>query len=82
MLLRDFDQTGEIAGHADLVHTKNRPGLRANGCLNQGRVDVVGLRVDINEDGKSPAIAHTVGGCNIGVADSNHFIAKTHSRGK
>ena len=82
MLLRDFDQAAKIAGHADLMHAKYRPGLRTNGCLNQGRVHVIGSRINIDEDGKRSAIAHAVGGRDVGMADGNYLVTKAHPSGE
>ena len=79
MPLGNLNQTFEIAGHTDLMHTKDCARLRTDRRLNQGGVDVVCLWIDIYENGQGSAITHTVCGRDEGVADGDNFVTKPDS---
>jgi hypothetical protein len=82
MLCRGKGNTVEIARHSHLVHAKNGSGHRADGCLDEIGIDVEGVRIYVHEYRDCLAVTNAVGGCDIRMADSDHFVPRTDARSK
>ena len=74
----DIQNSGQVAGHARLVHQKDRFGSRSYGRFNQVRIDVLSARINIHEDWTSAAVANRIGSRNERMAHRDDFIAGTY----
>src|SRR5215472_9642881 len=72
--IADREQSSQVARHADLVHGEYGSGPRGHRLLHPVRIDVIGIRVDIDKDRGRAAISDAVGGCNKRVARGDDFV--------
>src|SRR5690606_8284993 len=77
--LPDCNYGREVAGHAELVNAEDRPGARRDCRLDQIGIDVVAIRLDVDEDGNSPTVADRIRGRDEGVTDGDDLVAGLHA---
>ena len=82
VLLRDRDDGREVGRHAHLVNQKDRLRFRRDCSFDQGRVHVVGRRIDVDEHRLGAAIADRVSRRDVGVRHGDDFIALADARHK
>ena len=77
----DRHDGGEIAGQAHLVNHQDGLGLFGDRRFDQRRVNVVGVRIDIDEHRRRAAVEHDVGRGDVRMADRDYFIARADAGG-
>src|SRR5574342_790043 len=71
----------QIGGQAHLMDWHDRPGLRSDGLLDRIGIDVVGVRVDVNEyRGSSPVNDGICGGAK-GKTGANYLVTRLERQG-
>src|SRR5438105_15929266 len=68
----------EITRHPDLVNAENRTCSLVDFLLDECRIDIESPGLDVDKNGLRPAVNDAVGSCNKGMADGDHFIARSH----
>lgn len=79
-LLRDGVDPVHVRTQATHVYRDDRLGTRRDGLLNEVRVQVVGVGVDVHEDRRGVAFQYGGGGGDEGVGRHNHLIAFANAR--
>ena len=69
----------QIARQSHLVDDQQCTRLLGDRRLDKSRVDVVGVRLDVDEDRRSAAVADAVGGGDVRVTDRDNLIARLHA---
>lgn len=69
-----------ICGETDLMHGHDGAHARRNFFFQQLRIDVVGARVNINENRRGARVQNAVGGGNETVGRDQHFVAGTDAQ--
>ena len=74
----DRNERCEIAGHPHLVDHYDRARAGRDRFGHAVRIDVVGVRIDVDEDGGRTAISNAIGGRDKGMAGRDHLVTRTN----
>ncbi len=74
-------QCGHVSAVAEEVHGHERHGARTRRAGHGGRIETVGVGIDVGEDGSRAEVPH--GLCDIGPAERRHhdLVPRTNARG-
>src|ERR1700741_5470915 len=80
MFFCDLSDPVEIAGHSHLMHAQNGSGQRTDRCLNEIRIDIECIQLDIDENGCRSTVTNAVCARDKRMTDSDHFMPGTNAR--
>src|SRR5215831_18142248 len=78
----DFDQRRQVARHAHLMDRQDRPRARRYCFCYAIWIDIVGIRIDIDEDGICSTISDGVRGRDKRMAGRDHLVIRSDPDGK
>lgn len=78
----DLHDPRHVAGHANLVHTEDGLGALGDRRLDQCRIHVEGVGINVDEDGQGAAVTDAVGGRDEGMADGDDLVARPNPDGQ
>ncbi len=78
MALGYLQYSFQVARHSHLVDSENGPGSVGNHLFKAGRLHIEGFGLNIDKDRNGPTVTNGIGGGNKGVANGDHFIARSY----
>ena len=82
MAIRQHGQGFQIAGHAHLVNRDDRAGARSHRIRQSAGVYVVGLRIDVYENGNGALISDRIGRCNERMTGRDDLVTWSDVEGR